>query len=360
MKACKKSWLLVMVCCGPSMCWGEPSAPLECLVFHTEHKSAGYTVESAINSEIRKSCQGKCDVSEFDWEEQRCPRLSLRRCSSAPRVLYANSVSAYSQDPSWSRPRCNWFTLIRDPIARLASALFYCRQAPTDPLCGARALGSAADAKRIFSEFTMRDMADHWGNLLLREMLFFRGNFEKAQANAAFAKATAACPKWLVEEKTDDEAEKFPPWLLWRRALRNQGCADEPTTQSGARNLNLAIKHLSENYDALGILEHFPDTMRLFDCLVPLYSSNANEWKHWEPTLRKHRQTHGSNKYKRDELDAIVAAKTDPYILSRLAGDIAVYNASVALFNKNLNDLQQGNLHCLNSDLFPQETTRRF
>ena len=56
--------------------------------------------------------------------------------------------------------RCQWFTMFRDPIARVVSAYFYCKHAPIDPLCAT----SIMRANKV----DLLTFAQHWGNFGLR------------------------------------------------------------------------------------------------------------------------------------------------------------------------------------------------
>mmetsp|Transcript_9313 Transcript_9313/g.28532 ORF Transcript_9313/g.28532 Transcript_9313/m.28532 type:complete len:261 (-) Transcript_9313:409-1191(-) len=258
--------------------------------------------------------------------------------------MFSGAVAVYSQHVMWRRPRCRWYTFMRDPVSRLASALFYCQNHPDpvkDPLCGGQRL-------EITTDWTMHDMADHWGNRLFRELLFLRENAALAAMNSADASTNStdlACVPWPADRDPTSGASEVP-WMRWRRALRTMGCGDEPTSPVGAANLEVVISRISDGrlYDAVGIVEHFAESAALFDCRIPIWwEADAK----WGPVLARHHTSHNSETWKAEESRAFAQARTDPYVLDKLEADILIYNTAVRAFRRTVADMHQGKLTCV-------------
>mmetsp|Transcript_36143 Transcript_36143/g.115741 ORF Transcript_36143/g.115741 Transcript_36143/m.115741 type:complete len:238 (+) Transcript_36143:568-1281(+) len=209
-------------------------------------------------------------------------------------------------------------------ILLLLSALSTGRSTPTDPLCG--------DRRLPFATWTMRDMADHWGNLLFRETLFFRDLAVLAATNAAYADE-GTCSPWPAAESGNRSGTSLIPWFVWRHALRRMGCGDEPERPAGRANLEVVVSHIEAGrlYDAVGIVEHFDEATSLFDCRVPLWWTTTA----WGPLLARHTQSHHSARWKDDERRAVDHARTDPYVRDKLQADIRIYDAAVRVFRRS-------------------------
>lgn len=100
---------------------------------------------------LQKVLRATCDEEEFDFAVGSCafpfkkqrgvvaltPAQYAETRPTRLRVLQKGLALTLQLEPVWGPP-CRWLTLFRDPVTRLTSALFYCRRAPRDPLCGNR------------------------------------------------------------------------------------------------------------------------------------------------------------------------------------------------------------------------------
>jgi len=296
-----------------------------CVVYWSQHKSGGRTMTSSIKS--FQGCHYACDEGDLNRTLGRCQNLTPK-CNEAGsdeadhlRILSKGFVQTMASQKDWSPAECAWITVSREPVSRLASALFYCRETPKDQLCGIQ-------TELWWKRATMRDMADSWGNFLFRELLLHPALSSTAMG---VLNKTAVCSH-QSDFQSDFRATRTRYWQVWRRELEVHGCGDDPQSAQGAANLERVLRFVAEggHFDVWGLLEEFQETMARLDCAVPVKSSSRGLYggsSTWKELTAQHHVTHNSESHKDVELAAIAEARVDPYILDRLAADIRIYDA---------------------------------
>ena len=84
-------------------------------------------------------------------------------------------------------------------------------------------------------------------------------------------------------------------------------------------------------YDVFAIVERWQESCELLDAVLPLHNVT------WSTLLQKHRETHGSKSYKRQELAALKLARANGRIAELLRADIELYQTANATFDRMLN-----------------------
>merc|ERR1719454_2368469 len=172
----------------------------------------------------------------------------------------------------------------REPVSRLISALFYCRNEwSKDPLCGYLRI----DAKTA----TIRDWANHWGNFLFRELMQNPQLREAAASRASYNASKNVCSD-----------KGLDPWLQFKEQLNG---GDDPRTEDGHLNLQAVKEALRGEggwqplYDVYGVVEMWNETMALLDESFPLAGDS------WVLSGDRRITDHGSSDYKQEELDTL-------------------------------------------------------
>lgn len=294
------------------------TVPPTCVVYHSQHKSAGRTIEATLGCQPLKGSGfsakgwrppeigkhiGVCDNETWDCERQAC-NISKDwdyEPSQLTRIAYRGYTGTLVGSEDFGRPgdgRCVWATMAREPISRLLSAFYYCKYGwNKDPLCGNSRL-EAANA-------TIHQFAKHWGNYLFRELMWHDDLLKFAQKQKTFR----------FQHSCSNE-----PWLQFKDRLNG---GDDPRTESGKANLEEVKKHLlghaSPLYDVFGVVEMWNETMAMFDDKMPLTDFT---WADFTATFKA---SHGSDAWKAEEKRALEKAQKDPVLLSELAGDLDLY-----------------------------------
>lgn len=315
----------------------ETAGP-KCIVFHSQHKSAGHTIEmlsgwiplkgTGVSQELWKTqrtghCKFPCDQETWDCEKQTCiedkHNYEYECDRDSQYVTFSGYVQTLAGQKKWGRAGdgpCAWTTMSREPVSRLVSALFYCKnQWSKDPLCGLHRL----DAKKA----TLHQWADHWGNFLFRELLWHPELRKLAESRREFNNHQFDC--W-------DE-----PWVQYKDQLAG---GDDVRTPSGKKNFQAVKDHLlgrnnaAPLYDVYGVMEMWNETMAAFDHVMPLESPHT-----WVHAAAQAHSFHGSEEWHDEEKAMLEEARQDPYVLAALAGDIQLYNdVVVPQFKKYLRD----------------------
>jgi hypothetical protein len=170
----------------------------------------------------------------------------------ASRREFARGADAAAAATS-AAPRCRWFTLFREPVARCVSALHYCRrnQRFDTAVCGGVHAAAGVDARTA----SVREWAEMWGNFALRQLLLAPDAAAAAgvagaarDARMAYARAMAdlraATPRAGHGSRTtvgNTRSALAAPWMEHRRAL---GGADDPR-RGGRRALDAVAARLA-------------------------------------------------------------------------------------------------------------------
>ncbi|CAM9139839.1 unnamed protein product [Ascophyllum nodosum] len=200
------------------------------------------------------------------------------------------------------RGTCAWFTVFRNPVARLISAFDHCQKAPQDPLCGS-------------AETTdLESFAEYWGNFGLRQ-------FALASVSSTDVKEWAA--------HLGAPRGRSSTWYLVKKYLsrsHEKGIVDDGVLEGVLEQVK---ETLTTGYDAIGIAEELDATMNLFDKVLSMPGVE------WATSFRDHRAVSA----REIDIDAVEeerveAALANPRIKVALKLDILLYEHAVHIFRK--------------------------
>lgn len=282
-----------------------------CVVFHAQHKSAGNTIvrtltEEALEGYETESHNFKCDNAALSWSSLSC---TTPESIQMPYIMAAGYAQTASDSGPFGHGKCPWLTMFREPVSRLVSALYYCKDQGGDPLCASQRLDA--------TNATIEQWADHWGNFLFRELLL--GGPLQAEV---IPNGTSA----LKSQHPHD-----PVWYSWKIAL---GEGQMLESEAGKRNMRLVTKFLRGDgvpplYDAIGVTTQWTRSMQLFDRVAPLHAT-------WAELSGRHHTTHDSQHWKEDEERELQRARKNKHVLQAISADLKIYNEIVVPLLDNL------------------------
>ena len=310
----------------------ESEHPL-CIASHEQHKSAGLTLYRCLEEGLaartgwktgqfkkRSTTEGAdgavaqrihCDESLMDFDTKRCRGSVDIRTKERGGTLWLAGMYSLSMASIPAARSCFWITSFREPVSRLMSAKFYCATRAKDPLCGNH-------REAWFERASASEMARYWGNYGFNNLLLadaFRGK---------------------VARGTRPGPDRPPPEeKVWQRYRRELQGGDDPRTTAGAANLEMVLAGFDALFDAVVVLERFSESLALLERKVPL----PGRWT-WQQLAARHHETHASEGHKAAEDAALAAARGDAAILAEVAGDARLYDAAVALFDRQIADAQ--------------------
>ena len=302
---------------------GNASSWPSCVSFHSMHKSAGLTFVTVLSNIVHQVLHGtiwKCDQQEWSWERMRCPDGGDAMASRQPRLLVKGHSLSMALTGPWMQPRCKWVTIFREPISRSISAYFYCKfERPIDPLCGHTHFDFH---NRSFGEF-----AAFWSDFGFREMLLHPALRGAAVDHfSATGLPTSRTPTWTG----------VPVWYAWKRAVTIVWGTGAALSQARFG----AVKEMLEDgklFDHIGVVERFDDTCRLLDTVLPLPPSVTARGDTFRKLASRLSSSHGSQKYKAQELKTLAAARQDSAVQASLSVDIQLYDTVVLpMFDRHL------------------------
>lgn len=209
---------------------------------------------------------------------------------------------------------CRWFTLFRHPIARMVSAIYYCRKAPGDTACASRVV-NARDVDLV-------TFAKHWGNFALRQFAL-----SMIPADDVMKHVTSETGRNL----TARDISVTPGWYLLKMYL------DDQAGVSGYGNVPDAAMYdtlipvqdlLRDSYAAVGILEEFNTTLSLFDAALKIPGVD------WSASFDRGGKKNIDSVYKREEELSLVEAWANSEIKSYLHFDLLLYEHAVDVFHQ--------------------------
>ncbi|CAM9148414.1 unnamed protein product [Hapterophycus canaliculatus] len=268
----------------------EPGRPPEyCTVFHHMMKSAGSTVKAMLSKAAHQHKMTKPAVCVTG--ESRIQACVQAINSSA---VIAGCAELLRDPLEKSARNCEYFTVMRNPVDRLVSAFFYC---PTDhdiqhrpaKWCG------YAEHETPVTERLLEFAQQSWGNRAFRQMTF--GLF---------------CPP-----ATFCEAKPGGPYAI-----------DHP---QGLEVLH-HVQEVMASYVAVGIMEHWDLTMKLFNARVRSPVPDWNQFRLANP---------GKASGLRDEVLQWAHMSAD--IHQAIGADILLYTYAMSIF-------KQQTMHSLGTD----------
>lgn len=200
---------------------------------------------------------------------------------------------------------CKWFAIFRHPVSRLVSAYFYCKVRPVDRLCASMVV----DPKTL----SLEEFAEHWGNFGLRQ--FVLGMFTADEVNRFCRKR--------------DKHKGTSGWYRLKMYLDHQGSlsgGDENTVMYAMLPDVRDLIH--DKLDAVGILEDFPTTLKLFDKALEMPGFNWTSSFGVSGVIRKQEE------YASQEKEMLKGAWTNRAIKNYISLDLLLYEHAVDVFNE--------------------------
>ncbi|CAN0014616.1 unnamed protein product, partial [Hapterophycus canaliculatus] len=205
------------------------------------------------------------------------------------------------------------------PISRLVSAYFYCKQRGRDELCASTIVKA--------DNIDLHTFAEHWGNYALR------------QFSLAFVRADEV---FAAEQKRGIPGRpvEFPGWYRVKEYFESlEGTEEARSLLHGSRVRNDLAMHrllqpvedlLSNSYSAVGILEQWEKSMKLFNRALKLPHF---DWPSASKTLGRQNI---DERLRHEEARALHSAWDDPIIKDRLWLDLLLYNHAVSVHNRQV------------------------
>ena len=183
-------------------------------------------------------------------------------------------------------------------------------------------------------EVDLVTFARHWGNFGLRQFLY--GDVAVADMDAS-----------QVDDPLPESGKRYPGWWEMKRYLERLAVNRSTVAAAAARSaetltsveypvlktfLAQVKKRLNQQYAAVGVIENWPTTLRLFDATLQLPSY---DWKHSYHSVGKKNINH---KFLNEVGIALQAARADPDIQEFIRLDILLYEHAVEVHAKQLKE----------------------
>ena len=187
--------------------------------------------------------------------------------------------------------------------------------------------GVCGNAAVRADEVDLVTFARHWGNFGLRQFLY--GDVAAADVIAAQA-----------DDPMTENDKRYPGWWEMKRYLERQA-ANRSTVVAAAASVEYPVlktfleqvkKRLNEQYAAVGVIEDWPTTLRLFNAAlqVPSY-----DWERSYHVVGNHNTNHKFH----DKADiALQAARADPDIQEFIRLDMLLYEYALEVHAKQLKE----------------------
>lgn len=285
----------------------------KCWIFNHLNKGGGSTVKYMLQPWIAEHNVSLGLYDSPQWQEG---------ASFTENYLDTNFTITWGAYTEGLRPHdrkedCKWFTIFRHPIPRLVSAYYYCKKA-RDSLCASVIMDA--------NEVDLLTFAEHWSNFGLRQFSLafvlpedaITGDHEQCMTEGK-----NKCPGWY----------KMKLYLEGLHSdLMNQNGDVAPALKDVAMYdmLKPAQELLSNKYAAVGILEEWETTLRLFNAALEIPSYD------WPKGFRSIGRKNHNGKYAKEEEKALVTAWTDPNIKKFIWLDLLLYEHAVAVHKRQV------------------------
>lgn len=278
-------------------CLASRGAGARCVVYLHQNKAGGTSIKNILRDRLRpRATWTRCSFEDYD--ENRCapPRGYRDGDSERDLVVAGDAVMGLRGEGGWlaggAAPRrgCAFFTLFRDPFARLVSSWHFCRASRSDALCGS----SALDARNA----TLPKWAEHWSAFGVTQLALTPGGRRRRRLRD-------------TAYDDDDEGGALTRPSTWVRLREGTSAADR---LSAARRFAASLDDI---FDVVGILEDPASTAAAFDARVPLGGGGT-----WAAALSEVRNR-GTT-----DAAAVAASRSDPAMRRLLEGDVLLYGAA--------------------------------
>eukprot|EP00903_Cladosiphon_okamuranus_P012496 g11701.t1 len=307
----------------------EVKEPRRCWVFNHLNKAGGSTMKYMLQPWIDE--REDMSVGLYDarqWiEGEKYAREFLAEENTLTWGAYTEGLR-----PHGLSDECKWFTIFRHPIPRLVSAYFYCKKSPVDGLCASSILKA--------NETDIYTFAEHWGNFGLRQFSLAFALPEdviaaetESQNRCVPQKGRKDCPGWYrlklylegLNRKAEEQAEAAGGSPLL-------GSSKAVTMKDGAmlELIQPVTELLANKYAAVGILEHWDNSIRLFQHVLNLPDFD------WMKASHKMGKKNGNGTFKKQENEALEKAWTDPKLKSSMLLDLVLYDHAVSVHKRQM------------------------
>lgn len=327
-----------------------PPSALPCLAFIHQPRSAGLVVWG------RGLMQGERRHHHHCWQ---LTYMNRKQCTGWKHYedadFYwgdmATALNSGERSPTLRRG-CRWFTMFREPVERMVSALHHCRNRKPKawiPLCGLNAGEGAFSARPVDeTSATLRQWAAHYGSYFYRQLLYDMRLFERVglrcRPNATAPLLPSIAPTRRARGGGARECRYPKSWTELRDAL---GDAADGKSTPEARILVKELVHSIENgtrFVTVGLLERWEESARLFDAHVPLVAppsvrtaralARRPAVSSWRQVMQPASATTLAKRAR--EAADVEAARADPEVLAHLETDLKLYDAAKRLFERQL------------------------
>ena len=226
------------------------------------------------------------------------------------------------------------------PISRVVSAYFFCKYKNSgDQLC--------ADFSGKAENDDILGFAKHWGNYGLMQFVLAFVTPEDIAAGSSWAVISEDNVCIHTDEQgrkrlMTNEPKKCPGWYQLKLFIDSQSVGNavkaDPAGGDAVASLNQVWIHqflqpvmdiLSNNYAAVGLLEQWNTSLKLFQSALEMPIN-------WQAAYRKIGVANADSKNHDEEHETLRTAWYDPKIRELLWLDILLYDHAVSVFNKQI------------------------
>lgn len=208
-------------------------------------------------------------------------------------------------------PRCSTV----DRLALNESCCVVVWQTESDQLCGSSILNVATADLHTFAE--------HWGNFGLLQFMYALVDQATLLDVKVDPRLCDSCPVWY-------RAKIYSESILGAEEMPTNNTSGSPS-QRATKLLGLVEEILDTKYAAVGILEDWDGSMRLFDHALRLPNYN------WT-IASAHAKSRNHNSHAAEEHEMLQSALTDPKLRRILWLDILLYDHAVSIHKKQLRE----------------------
>jgi len=211
---------------------------------------------------------------------------------------------SFFQDALGLGTNCKWFTMFRHPAPRLVSAYLYCKSIDHDVICGKEGFD--------FQTGSFQEFAKFWSNFSMRQFVL------------AFVSTEQILSSPSVQELNTKMygLHKIPAYTQELFTNSTRGVVGDPMAgihDVGMMRFLTPAMELLEKYSAIGIMEEFDDSMKLYDASLGM---PGMEWD--RGNTKVYNTVRRPVKSYQDEL--IELALTDPIIREYMWLDTILYD----------------------------------
>ncbi|CAN0326209.1 unnamed protein product [Ectocarpus fasciculatus] len=293
------STLALVACVAPNAGDDRPElslSPPACWVFTHNNKAGGTSVKTHLRSYAEERHQ-EVYIASASWYKR--GDKGMQDILDVQPALIAGGYTEGLRTTAFED--CNWFTMMRHPVARLVSAFYYCTGGGRDQLCGGQ-IHHPEDGD-------IYDFAKHWGNYALVQ--FGLGTLDEQEVLAVEVDAPAWYKAKMYFEDLLGDPGNMSTASVWIPEL-----------------LQPVEELLTSKYAAVGILEDWQGSMALFDHALEIPGYN------W--TVASDSVTAQKQNKKTEKMATMKFAMTDPVLRQYVWLDMLLYEYACSLHKEQL------------------------